>query len=145
MLAHACYPETLLAIDTWLGNVDEHPSHATVAIAQSRNVFHQFLLNIAVLTRGNVRVIQEDCHAFLWRWKHPVKFAYIDASHDYASVKKTIEGLRPWLVPGGVLCGDDFLTATLDRDDLSGGVERAVRELLPGFEAAFNLWWWRRT
>jgi len=64
----------------------------------------------------------------------------VDASHDYTSVRRTIESLMPLVTPGGLLCGNDFLTATQDRKDLSGGVERAVRELLPGFEESCNLW-----
>jgi beta-1,4-mannosyl-glycoprotein beta-1,4-N-acetylglucosaminyltransferase len=144
VLAHACYPNTLLAIDTWRGSVDEHPNHPSVAIAAARDVFHRFLLNVSALTRGNVEPVREDCLAFLRRWNKPLKFAYIDASHDYSSVKRTIEALRPWMVPGGVLCGDDILTANREREDLAGGVERAVRELLPGYETAHNLWWWRQ-
>ncbi|MDQ6867047.1 MAG: class I SAM-dependent methyltransferase [Pseudomonadota bacterium] len=144
VLAHACHPETLLAIDTWRGNLDEHPNHSTVAIVATRDVFQQFLRNIVALTAGNVEPIREDCHAFLQRWQQPVRFAYVDASHDYLSVKRTIEALLPRLVPGGILCGDDILTATCGRADLYGGVERAVRELLPGFATAFNLWWWRQ-
>ncbi len=143
VLAHACYPKPLFAIDTWRGNIDEHPEHPTVAIAGGRDVFRRFSMNVAALTRGNVEPIREDCHAVLRRWNQPVKFAHIDASHDYLSVKRTIEALLRWIVPGGILCGRDILTATQDRADLSGGVERAVMELLPGFESAFNLWWWR--
>jgi hypothetical protein len=76
---------------------------------------------------------------------HPVKFCHIDASHDYNSVHRTIAALLPKLVPGGILCGDDFESAHAGRHDLGGGVERAVRELLPGFEVSGNFWWWAKS
>jgi hypothetical protein len=143
-LAHACYPDVLLAVDTWEGNKDEHPEHSTVQLARCRDVFRQFSLNIDALTERNIQPVRQDCHAFLAQWQCPLRFAYIDASHDYLSTKRLIQALRPWLVPGGILCGADICTATSDRLDLAGGVERAVCELLPNFEAAANLWWWIR-
>jgi Methyltransferase domain len=144
VLAHACYPEKLLAVDTWLGNADEDPNHSSVIAASKRDVYQRFLCNVAATTCGNVVPLREDCHSFLERCKSNIKFAFVDASHDYTSVNRTINALLPLVTPGGVLCGDDFRTASQDRKDLSGGVERAVRELLPGFEEASNLWWWRR-
>jgi SAM-dependent methyltransferase len=143
-LANACHPETVWAVDTWLGNIDEDPDHPSVRAARARDVYATFLQNVAALTRGNVQPIRADCHAFLASHPLPVKFCHIDASHDYSSVERTIAALLPLLVPGGVLCGDDFLFAHAGRTDLQGGVERAVRELLPGFDSVGNFWYWRR-
>jgi hypothetical protein len=143
-LAHACDPETLLAVDTWEGNRDEHPDHPTVRLARERDVYSQFLVNVRLLTHGNVQPVRSDCHEFLGRWQGPIKFAHIDASHDYRSVRRTIDGVLPWIVAGGVICGDDFETADLSRHDLEGGVERAVRETLPGFQHVHNLWLWHK-
>ena len=42
------------------------------------------------------------------------------------------------MVNGGIICGDDFLSANINRTDLHGGVERAVRELLPTFSIISN-------
>jgi len=143
-MAHACHPEVVLAIDTWRGNEDENTSHGTVYIARTRDVYGQFLQNIAALTGGNVRPVRQDCHDFLKEWREPVKLAHIDGSHDYQSVRRTLDALLPWMVPGGILCGDDFLTACASRRDLDGGVERAVREALPAFQTSSNLWWCRK-
>jgi len=143
-LAHGCDPETLIAVDTWEGNRDEHPDHETVRLARQRDVYGQFAANVRALTNGNVQPMRCDCHDFLQRWRGPIKFAHIDASHDYASVHLAIEALLRWVVPGGLLCGNDFQTASANRADLAGGVERAVREALPGFEQFHNLWLWRR-
>jgi Methyltransferase domain len=134
----------LYAIDSWSGNQDESEHHVSVGLARERDVYSQFLTNTRLLTNGNIIPIRTDCHEFLASWRRPVKFAHIDASHDYRSVKRIINALAPHVVPGGVLCGDDFLTADASRQDLDGGVERAVRELLPGFEQIHNLWLWRK-
>jgi hypothetical protein len=46
------------------------------------------------------------------------------------------------MVAGGIMCGDDILSAHINRHDLHGGVERAVRELLPGYKVYDNLWYY---
>lgn len=142
VLARACLPEVLLAVDTWQGNLDEDPHHVSVLLARQRDVFAIFLHNMRLLASGNVVPVQQDCHGFLATFAAPVKFCHIDASHDYESVRRTIAALLPQLVPGAILCGDDFVTAHAGRTDLQGGVERAVRELLPGFVAGGNFWSW---
>lgn len=73
-----------------------------------------------------------------------ISFCHIDASHDYNSVKKTIEMILPNMVYGGVLCGDDILYANVNRPDLNGGVERAVQELLPNYTQIGNFWYWKK-
>ena len=130
-LANACGSERVVAVDTWAGYVDESPTHITVRLAAERDVYAQFQTNVQLLAE-----FLEKCDL--------IKFAHIDGSHDYDSMKRTIAGCLRWLVPGGVVCGDDLLSAGLERADLAGGVERAVRELLPGFEQTHNFWSWRR-
>ena len=95
------------------------------------------------MTRQNVRICKADAFEFLSDFEEPIKFCHIDASHDYHSVRRTIEMLLPRLVPGAILCGDDYLSANKDREDLDGGVERAVSELLEGHEHVRNFWYWR--
>jgi predicted O-methyltransferase YrrM len=143
-LANACYPDILDAVDTWAGSADEDPQHPTVLIAAQRDVYAQFLKNVKALTRGNIRPVRNDCHNVLSTWSQPLKFVHVDASQDYRSVWRTLLACVPLLVPGGVLCGDDFETADLTRTDLDGGVERAVREVLPAFERQHNFWLWQK-
>jgi beta-1,4-mannosyl-glycoprotein beta-1,4-N-acetylglucosaminyltransferase len=143
-LANACHPESLIAVDTWAGSFAESPDHITVQLARERDVYAQFEKNVRLLTSGNVVPWRCDVQAFFSEWSAPFKFVHIDASHDYQSVRQTIEASLRWICPGGVLCGDDFESAGMSRIDLDGGVERAVRELLPGFEQMGNFWCWRR-
>jgi len=145
-LAAACHPETLICNDTWLGNVEESrvtgQQHTTEVILKTRDVYSIFISNMNSLTQGNYAVVKKDCLQWLSSYADPIKFIHIDASHEYESVFKTIRLVLPHLVKGGVICGDDFLSANAGRTDLHGGVERAVRETLPGFQTIRNLWYW---
>jgi predicted O-methyltransferase YrrM len=94
------------------------------------------------LTKGNFSVVKQDCLEWLQTYKEPIKFCHIDASHEYQSVYDTIKLIIPNLQKGGIICGDDFLNANINRNDLKGGVERAVRESLTGFKNYGNLWYY---
>ena len=141
-LANAVKPEIVYAVDHWQGNVAESPDHVTTRILEERDVKATFEINIRNMTEGNVKLLSEDCHKFEASFKRPIKLCHIDASHDYESVKQSIINLVPKVVSGGILCGDDFLSAHANRKDLDGGVERAVRELLPEFYQRGNFWYW---
>jgi Methyltransferase domain len=145
-LAVACYPETLICNDTWLGNVQESVItgyvHPTEQIVKSRDVYSIFISNMDSTTKRNYTVVKKDCLQWLSSYVEPIKFIHIDASHEYESVFKTIRLALAHLVKGGVICGDDILSAHAGRTDLHGGVERAVRETLPGFQTIGNLWYW---
>ena len=89
-----------------------------------------------------MEIVRSDCFDFLEAFKEPIKFCYIDAAHDYDSVRATLEMILPKLVIGGVLCGDDYTSAHVGRADLRGGVQRAVVELLSDHMSAANAWVW---
>jgi predicted O-methyltransferase YrrM len=148
-LARACYPEKLICNDTWLGNIEETKItgvlHTTEQILRERDVYGAFIRNMNTLTNGNYTIVKQDCLEWLKTYNEPVKFCHIDASHEFYSVDATIKYLLPLMVEGGILCGDDFLSANMSRTDLHGGVERAVRENLPGFTSIGNLWIWKKT
>ena len=145
-LANTCHPETLICNDTWLGNVAESAvtgqTHLTEMIVKERDVYSQFLKNMDKHTKGNYSVVKMDCMEWLKTSTTPIKFIHIDASHEYESVHETIRLVLPRMVPGGIMCGDDFLTSNIHRHDLHGGVERAVQELLPGYSTDGNLWYY---
>ena len=145
-LANEVYPENIICNDTWLGNIAESELtgkiHATCLILEQRNVYSTFINNMNILTNGNYTIVKQDCIKWLEEHKHSIKFCHVDASHDYYSVKKTIELLLPLMVSGGILCGGNFLYSNMKRTDLHGGVEKAVRESLPDFKNEGNLWYW---
>ena len=136
-LANAVYPEKLLCVDTWKGNVEEGAitgiEHPTVTILRNRDVLGIFKNNMKNLTQGNYETIQMDSFEFLRNQygtsNRKIKFCHIDASHDYPHVLKTLQLILPHLIPGGLLCGDDYQNSHKHREDLQGGIERAVTEM----------------
>ena len=143
-LARAAWPDLVNAVDTWEGNDAESDDHPSVVAAKQRNVFRTFLRNMFVLTRGNVRPQRMRSTKYLEMDRTPIRFAHIDASHDYPSVKTELLALLPLVVDGGVLCGDDFEDGATAAAGLDGGVERAVREVLPGCRNDGSFWWWQK-
>jgi hypothetical protein len=113
---------------------------------RERDVYGDFLKNIKEHTKGNIKPIislSEDFYKTL-KPDFKLKFGHIDGAHDYDSVKLDITSLQKFLVPGGILFGDDFNTAHAGRIDLKGGVERAVRECCPGFVSLGRCWHWQK-
>jgi len=58
---------------------------------------------------------------------------FIDAGHDYKSIREDILAWRPLLAPGGILCGHDFSAE-------HPAVEEVVRELVPEFRLVGTIW-----
>ena len=58
---------------------------------------------------------------------------YIDASHDYESVKKDVLHWLPKVKNGGIICGDDYTLSW-------PGVVRAVDELFENIDVHSNQW-----
>lgn len=145
-IANFVYPDKIVAVDTWMGNIDEQnvtgKQHPTVKEAAKNNISEEFNENMTNHTKRNFVTYKMDCFDYLEYLSHDVKFCHIDASHDYESVKKTIDMIMPHIVKGGVICGDDIIAANKNRADLEGGVERAVIELLPEYKRDRNFWWW---
>ena len=145
-IANKCYPETLNCNDTWLGNIQESivtgQEHLTETILKTRDVYSIFINNMNSLTQKNYKVVKQDCIEWLKTYNAPIKFIHIDASHEYESVFQTIQLVLPKMVNGGIICGDDFESANINRGDLHGGVERAVRESFTNFKNINNLWYY---
>lgn len=134
-IANAVYPRDVIAVDHWKGNTEEGDDHPSVIAANERTVRDVFTHNIACLTASNVH-----SHCMDWRdWRetcsYPIAFCYLDAAHDEASVRAQIEAILPLMMPGGILCGDDFFAE---------GVWTAVTDLLPGYETNQRVWAWRK-
>lgn len=141
-IARAVSPHIVCAVDTWRGNEDEHADHCTVTAANKRDVFSEFIDNMIALDVENFSIHRIHWREFLTPTLLPIAFLHIDASHDYQSVHDTIAAALPYMLPGSIMCGDDYLTADDTRSDLNGGVMRAVKELLPSHQSDGNLWWY---
>lgn len=123
---------TLVCVDTWLGSpehwrVRDHPDF--LPSLRLRNgypqLYQQFLAN--VIHAGHADCIvpfpiaSSGAAQFLRGRGVAFDATYIDAGHEYPSVRADLEAFWPLLRKGGVMFGDDFIPAW-------HGVVRAVSE-----------------
>lgn len=140
----------ICAVDTWEGSIDESPDHDTVRLAKEQPVLDIFKTNVQTAgVADRIMIFKMDWKVFFQNYgyrleREGIRFLHIDGSHDYRSVKDNIDVAFPYMVEGGIICGDDIATAHKGREDLSGGVERAVSESLVGYRQFGNFWCWRK-
>ena len=134
-LAHGLGERTLYAVDTWAGNSDEDPNHYTVRVVKERDVYAQFLRNVAAYGKAYIEPKRMDWSLWAARNDSPIAFIHLDASHDEQSVRDQIAAFLPRLVPNGIICGDDYYAE---------GVKAAVNAAIPDVVNNGRIWWWRR-
>lgn len=134
-IARGLGERTLYAVDTWAGNSDEDPDHPTVAIAERRDVYAQFLRNVEAYGMHYIEPKRMDWTLWAARNENPIAFMHLDAAHDECSVRDQLSVFLPRLVPGGIICGDDYYAA---------GVQTAVRAAIPDAISNGRIWWWRK-
>jgi beta-1,4-mannosyl-glycoprotein beta-1,4-N-acetylglucosaminyltransferase len=136
-IAQTIAPRLLHCVDHWQGNGDEDAHHPAAVAASERDVFATFVQNMERLTSGNWCDNVADWRDWLTDWERPIAFLHLDAAHDYQSVYDCLQAVKPFLVPGAVLCGDDAY---------ADGVWTAVRDAL-GNDAQIiggRLWVWQQ-
>lgn len=122
----------LLCVDTWLGSPEHWSIRDDVDFMPSLKLLNgypqlywQFLANVVLSGHSDCIVpfpISSDGAAQFLRTKSVVfDAAYIDAGHEYRSVRNDLEAFWPLVRPGGVMFGDDFVAGW-------HGVVRAVSE-----------------
>lgn len=124
------------AVDHWLGS-EEHQEGEDFYHEAMPRLYQQFLSN--VIDRGLahkiVPVRKESTEAAAELDVYP-DLIYIDASHDYLSVKRDLEAWFLHVTDGCVFCGDDWRFP---------GVRQAVTEFAEerGFEVHSDKNFWR--
>lgn len=120
----------VVCVDTWFGTNGDQ-----AAIQQmTRDVFADFQANcreeIAAKRIESLRGMSTSVAASLAKTEYAGKFdlVYIDAAHDYESVKADIEAWLPLLRDGGILCGHDFDVCNNAGEVMFPGVRQAVEE-----------------
>jgi predicted O-methyltransferase YrrM len=125
----------IYAVDTWEGS-DEDVHRNMLAGKPKDWLFEQFARNIWPRSNVNaVRMSSVDAAKYLKELEFDMIF--IDAAHDYESVKADILAWRPLMKIGGMFCGHDFSHPP---------VKRAVLELVPKAAAVLpttgDIWGW---
>lgn len=121
----------IYCVDTWQGDAGV----CADLEGQKRlpHAYQQFLSNMVHAGLRDrvtpVRMTTVEAAAALDVWPDLI---YLDAAHDEASVRADLEAWAPYVMPGGVICGDDAAV-----------VGAVVRSTLPGLryfqDEAF--WW----
>jgi predicted O-methyltransferase YrrM len=95
---------TVTCVDTWAGDVHAQPTRPEapwMLVSCAR-----YLMDAGV--GANVRLIPALTSEAAKCWTEPIDYLYIDAAHDYASVKADLEAWVPHVKPGGLILGDDY-------------------------------------
>jgi beta-1,4-mannosyl-glycoprotein beta-1,4-N-acetylglucosaminyltransferase len=136
VLAQLVYPRVLHCVDHWQGNIDEDPEHASGYIARERDVEHTWHCNMERCTADNWTCYPVNWQEWVRTWRHRpdtrIAFLHLDASHDRASVRDCLATLKPFLVDGAILCGDD----AYDKRVIAG-----VRDVFPDAEVIGERLW----
>lgn len=119
----------VVCVDHWQGSA-EHRG----AIANGLNPWHEFVRHTS--NYPNIRAINADLATCdpLELVGERADMVFVDASHDYASVRRDILSAIWLLKPGGLLCGHDYC-------ELWGDVRRAVDELVSDRQLCDTIWW----
>lgn len=108
-------------VDNWVGDPREE-AHQKDPFVMSGTLYEEFLRNMEPVS-GKFRAVRLDSVlAAATYTDNSLDFVFIDAAHDYDSVKADIIAWLPKVKPGGVFAGHDFGHPP---------VRRAVTEMLP--------------
>jgi predicted O-methyltransferase YrrM len=124
----------VMAVDTWQGS----PEHKQMLAEKGGDwLLSQFIKNIDGIENVDVYVgTSLEAAALLAKYKMTCDLIFLDASHDYDSVKADILAWTPLLAEGGILCGHDY-----DPPNWMG-VKQAVDECVPKFRVVPNTTIW---
>lgn len=121
-------------IDNWVG----HPSDTGLArqieeLGDIYKIFHDNMEKAGVIDKLNILRGDSAASAKLFE-NGSIDFVYIDAAHDYASVKKDVLAWLPKMKAGGILAGHDY-------GNHNTQVKEAVNELFGNkIEVIENTW-----
>jgi hypothetical protein len=123
----------LIAVDTFRGE-ENQPAHYAAVQKHGGSIRAAFEANLVRCgVTDMVQIIEGDSAASATAVADgSLAFCYIDAAHDYESVKRDIAAWQPKVKPGGVISGHDA-----QHDE----VVRAVKELLPDAKIALPVWY----
>lgn len=127
-----CSAKVVVSVDTWRGSRehrDEIQDGADILAdwaeaTAGRNVTGRRL----DLSRG------ADRAALIHEFAGRADMVFVDAAHDYESVRRDIQTARLLLRSGGLLCGHDYAKGW-------PGVRQAVDELVPSRKTSGVIWW----
>lgn len=115
---------TLFCIDSWSGIVD-HPFPMPLSLG----AFREFQENVLACGHAEmiIPVISNSINATTIFPDRSIDFVFLDASHDYASVKRDIIAWLPKVRLGGTMAGHDYY-----HDTVRKALEETIRDVSIG-------------
>ena len=90
------------------------------------------------VNRSNIKIIRNESIKECYNYDDNFfDVVYLDASHDYESVKADINHWLPKIKPGGIICGDDYISGWPE-------VIKAVDEVLNDVNKIGDQQWWKK-
>jgi predicted O-methyltransferase YrrM len=111
-IARAIAPASLHVVDHWQGG----PGSGIPDYLVARDNYGIFMANVAE-AGVSVTVHKMDWREWIKTWDSPIRFLHLDAAHSTKEVADNIEAVLPFMVPGGILAGDDW-----DWPDVEAGI-----------------------
>lgn len=141
------YAAEVISIDWFKGN----PGTELEGISNSDDVYSIFRNNMKELGYLDIvkNIIMSSSEAAKFIPDGYADIVYIDACHDYKSVKKDIELWTPKVRVGGIIAGHDYESYEYDErfidldvyDHKHHGVIKAVNESFDNFNVEERIWW----
>lgn len=136
-------------VDTWDGSTGLD----VINIAyneREKGVFETFCRNMGQRLFFSVWPHVGESLFYAKVWPRKADLVFLDASHDYDSVKADIAAWAPLVKPGGILCGHDYKARGIpgadglpaELKDVFPGVTKAADEL--GIDGVTGTVWWKR-
>ena len=113
------HQELVITIDRFQYESQQSKSWARGVFEAHKALFHKFDLQ-----RTIVSVLHDDLRYLDHFWNSPLRAAVLDSAHPYNHVKRQLERLVPYIIPGGWLIVHDY--GAPDHE----GVTQAVDEWL---------------
>ncbi len=122
----------LIAVDTFRGEIGE-PQHAQVVAQHGGSIRAAFESNLERCgVREMVTVIESDSAAAAKMVENgELSFCFVDAAHDYQSVRADVAAWLPKIKPGGIFAGHDAQWHE---------VTKAAKEVLGEIKIAGAIW-----
>lgn len=120
-------PKELYLIDPWdWFKVKNEPDPEQMSKIYNMEEWYQRVKN-KYINKDNVKIIRESSVESSKQFEDEYfDWVYIDAAHDYLSVKEDCESWWSKIKQGGYLCGHDYRL----NEEKEGGVTKAVNEFL---------------
>src|SRR5262245_13724877 len=127
----------IYAVDTFEGSPNER-KHQKIVEQHGGSIYDAFQKNMkACGVAAYIYPVVNDSAFSAGYIAQMMDLVFLDAEHEYLSVKQDIVTWWPWVKKGGIIAGRDY-------SPVWPGVRQAVDELIPGRMVERNVWYFEK-